>query len=271
MQIDITEEKRKEIFQKNLFFKLFDSVCQIETALNFARGGIWDLDDTEWPFQLAGTISPIKWNNDLYLITAKHVAQNMGLNHNQVMYYLPPDKYLSYDKTLNGDKNDNLKEDPCDDFVMLKIKEDDVYKEFEYVLKNSFMELNSNISFEDSLLDIYIRGCPNPMNFDGTKIDFDKQKISQQCFVTNGFLNVRESECSGCYYVKMKTPTVETFGGDPQGMSGSLVYGVNEKCNAGVLGLLIGYNTLSMEYLVLSSEMIFQRCEAFLKDCAAKL
>lgn len=262
MQIDISKEKRKEIFQKSLFFKLFDSVCEIETAMKFARGGIWDLDDSEWPFQLAGTISPIKWNNDLYLITAKHVAQNMRLSHSQVMYYLPPDKYLSYDKILNSSENDNLMENPCDDFVMLKIKEDDVYKEFEHKLKSSVMELNLNSSFEDSLLDIYIRGCPNPMSFEGTKIDFDKQKISQQCFVTNGFLNVRESEWSGCYYVKMKNPTVEAFGGNPQGMSGSLVYGVNEKCSAGILGLLISYNTTTTEYLVLSSKMILQKCSS---------
>lgn len=269
MQIDITEEKRKEIFQKRLFLKLFDSVCRIETAMNFARGGIWDMNDADWPFQLAGTIAPIKYDGKLYLITAKHVAENMGLKHNQVMYYLPLDKFLSYDKVVNGLANGNLKDNPCDDFVLLKITEDDVYKEFEKELNESVLDLNSNVSFKNQLLDVYIRGCPCPMNFEGTKIDFEKQKISQQCFVTNGFLNIKESEWPGCYYVKMKTPTVEDFGGDPRGMSGSVVYGVNERCDAGILGILISYNTLTKEYLVLSSLAICQKCCAILKDFTA--
>lgn len=260
MQIDITKEKRTEIFKKGLFFKLYDSVCQIETAMNFARGGIWDLNDSEWPFHLAGTIAPIKYDGKLYLITAKHVAENMGLRHDQVMYYLPPDKFLSYDKVVNGQLNENLKGDPCDDFILLKITENDVYKKFERILNESVLDLNSNVSFENQLLDVYIRGCPCLMNFEGTKIDFDKQKISQQCFVTNGFLNIRESEWPGCYYVKMKTPTVEDFDDDPRGMSGSVVYGVNERCDAGILGILIGYKPGTTEYLVLSAEAICKRC-----------
>lgn len=266
MQIDITEEKRKEIFQKHLFFKLFDSVCEIETAMNFARGGIWDLDNADCPFQLAGTIAPIKCDGKMYLITAKHVAENMGLKHNQVMYYLPPDRFLSYDKVINGQLNGNLKDDPCDDFVMLKITEDDVYKEFEQMLNESVLDLNSVVSFDDGLLDVYIRGCPCPMDFEGTKIDIDKQKISQQCFVTNGFSTIRESEWPGCYYVKMKTPTVEAFGGNPQGMSGSVVYGINEKCEAGVLGIIIGFRKLTGEYQVLPSKVIYEKCKVLLQD-----
>lgn len=269
MQIDITEKKRKEIFQKGLFFKLFDSVCRIEAAMNFARGGIWDMNDTEWPFHLAGTISPIKYDGKLYLITAKHVAENMGLKHDQVMYYLPPDKFLSYDNVLNGLTDGNLIDNPCDDFILLKIKEDDVYKKFEKALNESVLDLNSAVSFDNQLLDVYIRGCPCPMNFDGTRIDFDKQKISQQCFVTNGFLNIRESEKPGCYYVKMKTPTVEEFGGNPRGMSGSVVYGVNERCDFGILGILISYNTLTKEYLVLSSQAICQKCDIFSSESIA--
>lgn len=263
MQIDISQEKRKELIKNRKFFDLFCSVSRIEKALSLTRGGIWELDTEEWPFQLAGTFAPVRFESSLYLITAKHVAQNMRLQHNQAMYYLSDGRFFSYDFVINETFNNQLDEDYFDDFVLLKVSRDGCCVDFENENGLFVFNIDNEVSFKDCLLDVYIRGCPSPVEFSGTMIDAEKQKISQQCFMTNGYLNIREEQ--GCFYLKMKNPTSEEFANDPQGMSGTVVYGVNDQCLAGILGIIIGFNKITMEYQVLPAKAICEKAKNLLK------
>lgn len=257
MQLDITQSKKEQIIRNGLFLQFYNSVSNIEKALMLTKGVIWETGDSVFPYQLAGTIAPICFQDDFYLLTAKHVAVNIGIHPSNSMYCFQTKDALSYDEILNWTGDGKISE-KRNDFLLLKVKKDAV---FDLLAKEDVFSLSSNVVNLDQIIDVYIRGCPCPINFKGTEIDFELNKISQQCFRTNGFLNIkRADEYDGCYWLKMKNPVTKDFSNDPQGMSGSIVYYIDDAANADILGMIIEYNRFTQEYLLISSQSIYHSC-----------
>lgn len=271
MKIDITKEQIEEIEKNGLGQKLNESVLKIENALNLTKGLIWDISSDneqflkEFPecrsflegrdYQLGGSCAPVIFRGKKYLISAKHVAQNLSLSFDKSMYCFPSGDALSYTKIINW--NDENKED--EDFVLMEIAHDACVEELDC---SAIFDLESNLEINGNILDMYFRGCP--CNFKGTEIE--NFVIRQQCFRTNGLEKIRKDCESECYWVKMKTPTDSRFGDDPRGMSGSPVYGINNLCEAGLIGIVIGFNKITKEYQILPAKVICEKCKALLQD-----
>ena len=225
-------------FAQNLF--------RLDHALSLTQPILWD--DADFP-GVKGTCTPIWFKHRMYLLTAKHSVQNQDVSNLSYIVDFKKKDCLLLD-SLNSINLDDVRKSRIDDYVMIRIKEEDSLEKRKYW---AFDIEKNKINYKSNIVDVFIRGAPSSIN----GVDYDNEKIQERCFITEGFESIDSDESyAGCFWLKMKTPLAKEFNNNADGMSGSVVYGMNEKCETGILGIVIEYNIYTKKYLVLSIESI---------------
>ena len=237
-------DKPEYALKKPLFFA--QNLFRLDHALSLTQPILWD--DTDFPGVL-GTCSPIWYKERMYLLTAKHSVRNQDVSNLSYLVDLKKRDCLLLD-SLNSINLNDESELRTEDYAMILIKDENplgIRKTWAFDIERNQIDYKSNI------IDVFIRGAPCVIN----GIDYDMGKIRERCFITEGLESIDVDEnYPGCFWIKMKTPLAEEFNNDANGVSGSVVYGMNERCEAGVLGIVIGYNIYTKSYLALSMAAI---------------
>ena len=225
-------------FARNLF--------RLDHALSLTQPILWD--DADSP-GVKGTCTPIWFKHRMYLLTAKHSVQNQDVSNLSYIVDFKKKDCLLLDP-LNSINLDDVRKSRIDDYVMIRVKEEDSLGE----QKHWAFDIEKNkINYNYNIIDVFIRGAPSVIN----GVDYDKEIIREQCFITEGFESIESDEdYPGCFWLKMKTSLAKEFNNNADGLSGSIVYGMNDKCEVGILGIVIEYNIYTKNYLVLSIESI---------------
>lgn len=239
-----TIDNPKFALKNPLFYA--QNLYRLDHALSLTQPMLWDNGD--YP-GILGTCSPIWYKQRMYLLTAKHSIQNSDVSNLSYLVDFERKECLLLD-SFNSINLNKISKSRTDDFVMILVKDENslgIRRDWAFDIEND------KISYKSDIIDAFIRGAPSVIN----GVDYDNEKIQERCFITEGFESIDSDEgYPGCFWLKMKTPLPEEFNDDANGMSGSIVYGMNEKCEAGILGIVIGYNIYTKNYLVLSIESI---------------
>jgi len=230
----------------------------LTNILNYTKPLLYDTDYEGYQYANAGSCFLLKWKKKLYIISAKHCFDKHSVQAKNIMYPIPNSEYHL---GINNQFDINSQEEYADQ-VILEVKLDTQSK----VLFDSstIIDLSyptSIISFDDSKIsDIYIRGFP--LNNDNHDIKHEERKIQQQAYLTNGLIKTRKSNDDDCFYLKMKHPTYnytlennDDNAKQANGMSGSPVYAIDINSNIYFVGIIIKYNKITSEYLVINAHI----------------
>lgn len=139
----------------------------------------------------------------------------------------------------------------CDQVLLEVSTEIHTEEELTSVIAPELSDENHLISLpsQELLDDVWLRGflLDNPNH----QVDYENGKITEQAYLTNGYMSSRASGYKFCYYLKMKTPCPENYSAN--GMSGSPVYGKDVSGKIRFAGTIIEHNSLTNEYLVVES------------------
>ncbi|WP_339843211.1 hypothetical protein [uncultured Halopseudomonas sp.] len=209
----------------------------------------------DWPYAYAGSCFPVKWRDKLYIVSAFHCFENFDVKPESTLYPIPGSntEFFGFCRTLRAknNKSDDLKHF---DHVALEvcskthsIEQISAVNAVDLSNESSVLSLGSN-KIREVWLRGYLRDCPDH------QIDYEKAKITQQAYVTNGLVSTRESLSGNCSILKVKIPTPEKY--SPDGMSGSAVYSEDIFGNILLSGMVIEFNIYTEEYIVIDSTLI---------------
>ena len=232
----------------------------LNKILNYTKPLLYDTDYQGYEYANAGSCFLLKWQEKLYIISAKHCFKNHKVKAKDIMYPIPNSEYFL---GINN-QFDICSQKEYADQLILEVKLDNLSK----ILFNSLdiIDLsyqNSIISFDDTRIkDVYLRGFP--LNNDNHTFYHEKnnKKIIQQAYLTNSFIKTRKSPYEYCYFLKMKQPTYNYIEGhdnenakQANGMSGSPVYAIDINNNIRFAGIIIEYHKATSEYLVINAHI----------------
>ena len=237
----------------------------IEHLLQATKPILFETNDEESPYGLCGTCYPVKYKNDLFIVSAFHCYDNFEVDPKNTLYPRPedPNSFFAFDKKVRA-KAVQSKDKKHDDQIFLRVakshhSDSEIDKVIALDLADSF---NSQLPTSNEIKDIRVRGypfgCPN------YKIDYDRNKIHQQAYTTNGILSVNKASYDFCYYIEMITPI--PVGMSPNGMSGSPIYGITQSQKPVYCGTIIEFSTTSGEYLVIGPEVLVNALREFQAD-----
>lgn len=217
---------------------------------------LYDTGYEEWPYAYAGSCYPVRWKNNLYIISAHHCYKNHDVKPEKTLYPIPDSKPLQFygfnfklTAKITTTKNDKHK-----DQVILVVS-NELHTQNIIDLTEA-IDLSEDINIvslsEPKIKDVWLRGylSNNPSH----KIDYENKKLKPQAYITNGIVSSRESNSDFCHLLKVKTPFPEDL--SPDGMSGSPVYAINKQGKLGLAGTVIEFNTLTNEFLVIDSAVL---------------
>lgn len=226
---------------------------QEPSILNSTQPILCETGCEDWPYSYAGSCYPIRWRNDLYIVSAFHCYGNRAISPECTCYPIPIDErqFFGFCRKLIA-KNKLAKDLEHADQILLQVSSD-IHSEAQL---NSVEALDlsddqSIISLSDQgIKDVWLKGYPmdNPFHI------IDETKIIKQAYVTNGIEYAKKSSYDHCHYLKVKTPTPNSY--SPNGMSGSPVYALDLHDRIRLAGTLIGYNRYTNEFLVIDSSII---------------
>jgi hypothetical protein len=226
------------------------------SIINSTQPILYDTEYEDWPYAYAGSCYPVRWNKNLYIISAYHCYENHDVKPEKTLYSIPksePLQFYGFNFKLTA-KIKNAKDDKHKDQVILVVSNELHTQNIVDLPKALDLSDNENIiSLSDpEISDVWLRGYLS--NNDSHKIDYEKKKISPQAYVTNGIVSTRGSNSAHCYLLKVKTPCPE--GLSPDGMSGSPVYAITNQGRLGLAGTVIEFNSLTDEFLVIDSAVL---------------
>lgn len=216
---------------------------------------IYETGCDEWPYAYAGSCFPVRWGENLYIVSAYHCYVNHQVTPENTLYSIPsdPKSFLGFCNTLR-EKVQGASDQKHHDQIALEVSceiHDKTALDSVSALDLSIPK--NSISLSDSALsDVWLRGFvfDNPAH----EICYENNKIRQQAYVTNGIVSSRKSTFDHCHLVKVKTPVPE--GASPRGMSGSAVYGVDQDGNVRFGGTVIEFNECTNEYMVIDAAVL---------------
>lgn len=250
----------------------------MEDILEYVQGIVYETDIIDYPVAFSGTCFPIRWGDVLFVITARHCFENkktLNEDRGRFYYHLPQKSTdavrfsIFYDvKAELGNISEKYqdiiiavpkKQEECiqdvSQICALDISNPMVCQSLDYFDQSNF----KNRDIRDNLDGVVVKGFP----FATRKIDYDEHNIKIQGVRLEDCVEVRKSEFKECYYLKFNDPSFfveagnHVLGCDANGLSGSPVYFYDRRnCNIFLLGMVIEYNTLSEEFLVISSRVI---------------
>lgn len=223
---------------------------EVLDLLDSTKPILYETGHKEWPYAYAGSCFPVRWKNNLYVVSAFHCFENHQVEPEGTLYPIPtkPEQYFSYCHKLRAKVNEanDLKHY---DQILLQVSAKIHSNEQLYsVTALDLSKSDSVISFATGeIADVWLRGYLSE-NAEH-EVDYEKRKIRQQAYVTNGYISSRKSLFDYCHMLKVKTPTPKDM--SPDGISGSAVYGVDRNGNAKLAGTVIEYNSFTNEFLVI--------------------
>ena len=227
----------------------------IDGLLNSTKPILYETGFDEWPYALSGTCFPVRYGDALFIVSANHCYDNIGISPEQTLYPRPddPSGFFGFDLKVRA-RSPQAKDDKYYDQVVLRVAGSHHTKEeIEKVVALDLAERSSSLLPTSSRIqDIWLRGYP----FDCPEylIDYDQHTIRQQAYVTNGCITTSKAPFDFCYYIKMITPILP--GMSPKGMSGAPAYGVTSRGKPAYCGTVIEYNTIINEHLVIGPEVL---------------
>ena len=233
----------------------------LNKILNYTKPLLYDTDYEGYEYAYAGSCFLLKWQEKLYIVSAKHCFDNHhNIKAKDIMYPIPNSEYFV---GINNQFDICSQKDYADQ-VILEVKLDNLSK----ILFNSLEIIdlsyqNSIISFDNSLIkDVYLRGFPFENDNHTIFHEENNKKIRQQAYLTNSIIQTQKSSSDHCYYLKMKQPTYNYIEGNDDenakqanGMSGSPVYAIDINNNIYFAGIIIKYNKITSEYLVINAHI----------------
>lgn len=230
-------------------------MTDIPEILKSTQPLLYETGFEEWPYAYAGSCFPVRWGSTLYIVSAFHCYENHQVVPEDTLYAIPSDQrnFFGFCNKLCGkvEETNDLKH--YDQIALEVSTEIHQAADLESVVALDLSKANSSISPSDaSIRDIWLRGFA----FDNSKhaICYEKCKIQQQAYVTNGMVASRKSIYKYCHMVKVRTPIPDGF--SPRGMSGSAVYGRDRQGNVRFAGTVIEFNECTDEYLVIDPAVL---------------
>jgi hypothetical protein len=259
VHLDISDKELSRIKSSpKLANEARNATRRIKSVLDLTQGIIWETGLEGYDYSVTGSCFPLRYKNSLYIVTALHVLRNLCREPKDMMYIVGSDKRnaFSYDLFIFGNEQLGKK----NDFCLSRVTNPELMGALKF---GSIFDLEKDLLSisADSLHDLYIRGYPEELK--GNFVDYDSGKISTQAYMTNGFERIRQIDEPGCSCIKMKTPVDLKFNNNPNGMSGSPVYGINKALKPGICGIMIGYNKFTDEYLIINASSILDSLKIF--------
>ncbi len=223
--------------------------------LNSTKPIIYETENDELPYALAGTCFPVRYGNDLYIVSADHCFSNHRVEPRKTMYLSPVDGRTAFAFDLQIRAScPAVSDTKHHDQIVLRVAhckhtQEEINRVHAIDLadpESSRLPTNSNVR------DIVLRGYP----FKAPKyaINYDDLAIKLQAYVTNGCVSTTASPFDFCYYIRLLTPIPN--GMAPIGMSGSPLYGVTRAGSPVFCGMIIEYDLITTEYLVIGPEIL---------------
>lgn len=223
----------------------------LQAILELTKPILYSTDYEKWPYAYAGTCFPIKWANNLYLVSALHCYFNHNILPKDTLYPIPNTKGEFLDVSSTYKISTESEYEKFQDLVVIEIVATEKVKSQINAL--DLTDFGTLISpWDPNILDIWLRGFmfSNPKH----KIDYDLEKITQQAYLTNHVTSIRLSPWKHCAYLKFLTPCQDNV--DPNGISGSPVYAEQKNGKVSLIAMVIEYNELTGEYLVIEAYVI---------------
>jgi len=94
----------------------------IDELLNPTRPILYETDFDEWPYALSGTCFPVKYGDELFIVSANHCYDNTGIFPEQTLYPRPddPSGFLAFDLKVRA-RSPQAKDDKHHDQVVLRV------------------------------------------------------------------------------------------------------------------------------------------------------
>lgn len=228
---------------------------KINDLLKSTKPILYETETEEWPYALSGTCYPVKYNGYLFIVSAFHCYSNFQIEPEVTLYPRPSDPtgFFAFDFKLRARATQANDDEHFDQVVLRVAKSHHPQSETENVVALDLTVAdNSRLPTSKDIKDFMVRGYP----FDCPKhgIDYDKNKISYQAYTTNGALSVKKSPFDFCYLIRMIAPIPS--GMNPNGMSGSPVYGITQDGRPVYCGTIIKHSQFTGEYLMIGAEVL---------------
>lgn len=247
------------IINSNRFIKfkknLITYMVKIPSILNSTKPILYETGYKEWPYAYAGSCFPVRWKSNLYVVSAYHCFENHLVAPECTLYPVPtkPEDFFSFCCNLRAKVNEANDLKHYDQILLQVSVEIHSNEQLNSVLALDLSKADSVVSLSShEIIDVWLRGFLSENS--EHEVDYEKRKIRQQAYVTNGYVSSRKSLSDYFHMLKVKTPTPD--GMSPNGMSGSAVYGVDRSGNAKLAGTIIEYNSLTKEFLIIDSILL---------------
>lgn len=236
---------------------------KIIDMLNCSRQIIFENNSADWQYSSMGTGFVCRYDNLLYIVTAKHVADSYSADALRVQYHPSSNEFIPYNTvvTIIPIESENL---DCMDLIIYVVDKNLVdesqFKEFlpytlEQVSADYSLPLNSKLIFQ---------GYPHTKNL-GTYIDYEKKIIRQNPVILEGKLVGHSTSMENCYELEINDVSVCTT---LDGMSGSPVFLMSRDVPSGHLlaGVLIRGTHSSKKAHFISSKILLTALQKITKN-----
>lgn len=223
------------------------------TILESTKPLLYETGCNEWPYSFAGSCFPVRWKDNLYIVSAFHCYENNKISPEATLYPIPavPSEFFGFSCTLRA-KIDGAKDLKHHDQIALQVS-----TKLHPISQTSAVEAIdlsnedniAKITDHDAVCEAWLRGylVDNPTH----SVDYEKSRIEQQAYLTNGIVSSRKSPFENCSYVKLKTPA--PMGMSPNGISGSAVYVSDNHGKVRLAGTVIEFTE---EFLVIDPTVL---------------
>ncbi|MGD9212513.1 MAG: hypothetical protein PVI90_17150 [Desulfobacteraceae bacterium] len=231
------------------------SMTEVPGILYSTKPILYETGYEEWPYAYAGSCFPVRWQNNLYIVSAFHCYKNHQVKPEDTLYPIPTNtqSFFGFCCKLRASVNE-AKDLKHYDQILLQVAADiHSAEQISSVVASDLSDAGSVISLSDQKIrDVWLRGylLENPVH----AIEYERNNIRQQAYVTNGYLSSRKSMFDFCHMLKVRTPVPE--GLSPNGMSGSPVYAIDQSYRDRFAGTVIEYNSYTDEFLVIDSSVL---------------
>jgi hypothetical protein len=235
-------------------------MMEVPNILYSTKPVLYETGYQEWPYSYAGSCFPVRWKNNLYIVSAFHCFENHQVEPETTLYPIPieTEQFFGFCCKLRAKVNEAKDFKHYDQILLQVSAENHSNEQLCSVAAPDLSESDSVISLSsDQVVDVWLRGFLSENS--EHEVDYENRKIRQQAYITNGYVSSKKSQFDYCHMLKVKTPT--PIGMSPDGMSGSAVYAVDHNGNSKLAGTVIEYNSITNEFLVIDSMVLSRLLE----------